>query len=113
MEKKVRILQGLKNMSIISLNSKQYVLNPGDQVAVLKLDKNPGEVFVVKDMITGKDLNLRVVEDKKGDKIKVLKFIKKKGYKRVTGSREHLTIIELAGEQVKKPAAKAAKKTTK
>ena len=103
-------------MSIISLDSKQYIINEGEKVAVLKLGKNPGDVFGVNDILTGKELKLRVVENKKGPKTKVLKFIKNKGYKRTIGSRDHLSVIELVAVDQKKVAVttgKTKKNTTK
>lgn len=103
-------------MSIISLDSKQYIINEGEKIAVLKLGKKLGDVFGVNDLITGKELKLRVVENKKGPKTKVLKFIKNKGYKRTIGSRDHLSIVELALPDQKKVtivAGKTKKNTTK
>lgn len=104
-------------MSIICLDSKQYMINEGEKIAVLKLGKNAGDIFETKDILTGQEVKLKVVENKKGAKIKVLKFIKKKGYKRTTGSRDHLSVIErvLGGEnkQIVKKSGKTKKNTTK
>ncbi len=104
-------------MSIICLNSKQYVINEGEKIAVLKLGKNAGDIFETKDILTGQEVKLKVIENKKSDKIKVLKFIKKKGYKRTSGSRDHLSIIERVlgseSKKVTKSTGKAKKNTAK
>jgi ribosomal protein L21 len=104
-------------MSIISLNSKQYVINEGEKIAVLKLGKNAGDIFETKDILTGQALKLKVVENKKSSKTKVLKFIKKKGYKRTLGSRDHLSIIEYVStggnKEIDKKTSKVKKNTAK
>lgn len=86
-------------MAVISLSGKQYLVEAGEKITTFNLGKNEGDLVLTKDLLTGKDIELKVVSNKLSKKVKVLKFIKKKGYKRNLGSRDHLTILEFAGSK--------------
>jgi len=98
-------------MSIISLVGKQFVVNEGDKIAVFSVGRNPGDEIVAKDVLGGADVKLRVIENKKGPKTKVLKFIKSRGYRRTYGSRESLSLLEVIGEKSKSGQVGESSKT--
>ena len=75
---------------------------------------------------TGDTVELKVLGDKKGDKVRVFKMLAKKRYRRNKGHRQALTMVEVvkigAAKAAAKPAAEkkeapakkpAAKKTEK
>lgn len=97
-------------MAVISLGGKQYLVNAGDKFLTNRLDQKEGEVFDVKDMLGGEAVKLRITSHLKGDKIRVLKYKAKKGYKRIYGSRAFLTQVEVVSNQ---KAELQKKKTTK
>jgi len=98
-------------MSIISLCGKQFVVSEGDQIAVFGAGQKVGTEVIGKDVLSGEDVKLKVVGEKRTPKIKVCKFIKKKGYHRVTGSRNSLTILEV--QKTKDAPKKGTKTSTK
>lgn len=71
------------------------MVNRGDKVSVNKISRKEGENFEVRDELSGSQVKLKVLKNYKGKKIDVLKYIKKKGYKRVYGSRAYLTELEV------------------
>jgi large subunit ribosomal protein L21 len=113
--------------AVIKTGGKQHKVTTGDLIQVELLEGNPGDkvtfepLLVVEDNGTthfGKDASKAVVTgtlagEKKGEKVQVFKYKPKTGYKRKTGHRQTLTMIEIQdvklGTATKKPAA--AKKT--
>jgi ribosomal protein L21 len=93
-------------MAVISLGGKQYLVKPGEVIKTFNLNKAEGDLVVTKDLLTQKDVELKVLGNKLSKKTKVLKYRKKKGYKRNIGSRDHLTILEVASDTKKSPATK-------
>lgn len=93
--------------AIIEINSKQYVVRVGDQIAVdlQKSDKPSAQVLMIidgeKSQIGQPYLEDYQVESKvidplvKGHKISVIKFKAKKGYLKHTGHRQKYSIIEI------------------
>lgn len=135
----------MSNIAVISLAGAQHLVKPGDKLEVNRLsvdvekDVAPEVLLSTKgDEVLFKDgkVETRVVEHKKGEKLYVIKFKAKSRYRRRTGHRQHLTLVEIVsinGEKkatasevkneavveakapAKKPATKktTAKKTTK
>jgi large subunit ribosomal protein L21 len=85
-------------MAIISVAGKQYLVSQGDTIITSKLSQKEGESFEVKDMLSGQALSLKVIKSGKGPKIRVLKFKKKKGYRRVYGSRPAQSVVEVTAK---------------
>ena len=81
-------------MAIISLSGRQYLVGEKEKFLTFKLDKKEGDVFEVKDELSGKNVKLKVLMNLKAPKINVLKY-KKTGYKRLYGSRANLTQLEV------------------
>ncbi|HEX6263449.1 MAG TPA: 50S ribosomal protein L21, partial [Actinomycetota bacterium] len=126
--------------AVIKTGGKQHKVRPGDVIEVEYMDVDPGSAVEFEPILVmddknrphvGKSLgNAKVVAtlvgDKKADKIKVVKYRAKSGYKRNQGHRQRMTVLEIqevklggrAGkkdEEETKPAAKkpAAKKSTR
>ena len=98
-------------IAVIELGGNQFTVKKGDVIDVKKLDKEINANFSVEAMLVsdeeGKDLKvgtptvagskveLKVVEQYKGEKIRVFKMKSKKRYARNTGFRPHLTKVEV------------------
>ena len=61
---------------------------------VLLID-NEGDVKVGQPVIVGAKVSAKVVEHVKGDKVKVFKKKRRKGYKKLNGHRQEYTQIEI------------------
>ncbi len=95
--------------AIIKLGGKQFKVSEGDVIEVQNLKtKNPkvvfeevllladgGELRVGKPTVSGAKVYARVLENKKGEKVRVAKFKSKVRYRRVSGFRQSLTKVEI------------------
>ncbi|NLT06574.1 MAG: 50S ribosomal protein L21 [Solirubrobacterales bacterium] len=112
--------------AIVKVGGKQYRVEPGDSLLVDRMPEDKGAKVALEPLLfkgdgdelvfSGDDLAKVKVEAKvtgheRGDKIHVLKFKPKRGYKRRMGHRSDLTRIEIADIKLlsRKPAAKKAK----
>ncbi len=98
-------------IAVIELGGNQFTVRKGDVIDVKKLDKEINANFSVEAMLVsdeeGKDLKvgtptvagskveLKVVEQFKGEKVRVFKMKSKKRYSKNTGFRPHLTKLEV------------------
>ncbi len=98
-------------IAVIELWGNQFTVKKGDVIDVKKLDKEINANFSVEAMLVsdeeGKDLKvgtptvagskveLKVVEQYKGEKVRVFKMKSKKRYSKNTGFRPHLTKLEV------------------
>jgi large subunit ribosomal protein L21 len=113
--------------AVIKTGGKQYKVSEGDVIEVDKLDVKEGplnfeEVLLVvsdgnvqvgKPMLSGTKVSATLLEQKKGEKIRVAKFKSKVRYRRVTGFRALLSkvrIEKIESGKVKEPAKKAEEK---
>lgn len=98
------------NFAVIKASGKQYKVSPG---LVLEIDKIEGEkgsdVTFEEVLLTSDDKNIsigtptlkgaavkaKIIDQIKGDKVRVAKFKSKVRYRRVTGFRAQLTKIEI------------------
>lgn len=96
--------------AVIRTGGKQYRINEGDIIDVERLpasaDKSVtfSEVLMVTDgddvklgepLLSGASVSGTVVEDLRGDKIRVAKYKAKVRYRRVTGHRQALTRVKI------------------
>jgi large subunit ribosomal protein L21 len=108
--------------AVITTGGKQYKVVAGQKLEVENLgqevdskiafDKvlllvNGDKVELGKPFISGAVVNAKVLENGKGEKIRVAKFKAKARFRRVTGHRQHITTIEI--ESIGQ-AAKSTKK---
>ena len=96
--------------AIIATGGKQYKVAEGDVLAVEKLDVLPGDkvelpVLLLSDgkstvvgsaPLQDKTVTAEVLEQFKGEKVRVFKFKKRKRYQRDKGHRQQLTKIKIA-----------------
>lgn len=98
------------NYAVIKASGKQYKVTPG---LVLEIDKIEGdngknisfdEILLIGDeksatvgmpAVKGASVTAKIVEQIKGDKVRVAKFKAKARYRRVAGFRPQLTKIEI------------------
>jgi large subunit ribosomal protein L21 len=107
--------------AIIETGGKQYKVTPGMILEVDRLSEkndsilfekvllhvNGEELNIGKPYISGFAVSAKVLEEVKGDKIRVARFLAKSRHRKVTGFRANLTKIEI------KEIVKNAKKDTK
>jgi len=112
--------------AVFSTGGKQYRASAGDLVKVEKLDADKGatveldqvlmvgegaEVKVGTPYVDGGKVTARVVEHGRGDKVKIIKFRRRKHHQKQMGHRQYYTLLEITGIKgaaAAKPARKKA-----
>lgn len=98
-------------IAVIELGGNQFTVKKGDVIDVKKLDKEINSSFSIEAMlvsdeewkdlkvgtptVSGSKIELKVVEQYKGEKVRVFKMKSKKRYSKNTGFRPHLTKLEV------------------
>ncbi len=115
-----------KMYAIIKTGGKQYRVSKGEKLKLEKLDAEIGKKVVFNEVLSvgeGADLKIgtpyikdakveaKVLDEGKSKKIEVIKFKRRKNYKRNFGHRQHYSLVEITNISVKKAAA--AKKKEK
>jgi len=105
--------------AVIRAGGKQYRVAPGDVIEVEKLPQESGAevqfaevlAFSGKDGELGKPENAfvtaQVVEQKRGDKVLVFHYKRKKQYKKLQGHRQAYTAVTITGINIDGQAHKA------
>ena len=99
--------------AVIKTGGKQYIVKPGDIIDVEKISGEPGEEVNFEEVLLvsadGEDVKVgsplvesarvegKIVRQKKGEKIVVFKFKRRKGYRKKAGHRQNLTSVEITG----------------
>ena len=98
--------------AVIKTGGKQYRVSEGDKLNVETLLGEPGEEFqldqvlmihdgdaveIGKPLLEGAKVTAKVIEHGRGDKIKIVKFKRRKHYRREMGHRQNYTRIEIMG----------------
>ena len=108
--------------AVIRVGGKQQKVKEGETIQVELQEGSPGDevtfepILVVEDDGTthfGKvlgqaEVRARLVGETKGEKIRVFKYKNKTGYKRTTGHRQQLPMLEIAGISLGGPAKEKA-----
>ncbi|RJS95359.1 50S ribosomal protein L21 [Salinisphaera sp. Q1T1-3] len=97
--------------AVIRTGGKQYRVAEGDVVRVEKLDAEPGSTIELSDvlllsdggdnievgapLLDGKAVSAEVVKHDRADKIQVVKFKRRKKYRRAHGHRQHYTQLKI------------------
>lgn len=96
--------------AVISTGGKQYRVSKGDLIQVEKLDKNEGEtvlfdkillisnngkVSIGKPFLEKSKIEGVVKSQAKGKKISIIKFHRRKHYKKQAGHRQNFTQVEI------------------
>lgn len=97
---------------VIKTGGKQYRVSEGDKLVVETLDAAPGdtiefpEVLMLRDgetveigtpFIAGAKVTATVLEHGRGKKIRIIKFKRRKHYRRQAGHRQNFTRVEITG----------------
>jgi large subunit ribosomal protein L21 len=97
---------------VIKTGGKQYRVSEGDKLEVETLDAAPGdtiefaEVLLLRDgdnveigtpLIEGAKVTAKVLEHGRGKKIRIIKFKRRKHYRRQAGHRQNFTRVEITG----------------
>ena len=97
--------------AVIKTGGKQYIVKPGDIIDIEKISGEPGEDVNFEEVLLvsadGEDVKVgsplvesakvegKIVQQKKGEKIIVFKFKRRKGYRKKAGHRQNLTSVEI------------------
>jgi large subunit ribosomal protein L21 len=96
--------------AVIRTGGKQYRVQPGDLLVVEKLDGEPGAnvafadvlmlgegeaVTVGAPLVEGASVSATLIETRKGEKVKIFKKIRRKGYRRTGGHRQLQSVLRV------------------
>ena len=113
--------------AVFKSGGKQYRVSKGEKLKLEKLEANVGKKVVFDQVLSvgeGKDINIgtpyladaiveaKVIDEGKDKKIEVVKFKRRKNYKRNFGHRQHYSLIEVTNITVKKKKAAPKKAPT-
>ena len=114
--------------AVFKSGGKQYRVSKGEKLKLEKLEANVGKKVVFDQVLSvgeGKDINIgtpyladaiveaKVIDEGKDKKIEVVKFKRRKNYKRNFGHRQHYSLIEVTNITVKKKKAASKKAAPK
>ena len=114
--------------AVFKSGGKQYRVSKGEKLKLEKLEANVGKKVVFDQVLSvgeGKDINIgtpyladaiveaKVIDEGKDKKIEVVKFKRRKNYKRNFGHRQHYSLIEVINITVKKKKAAPKKAAPK
>src|ERR1700761_5877695 len=96
--------------AVIKTGGKQYRVSPGDVMVVEKLAGEPGDSVAFGDVlmvgegdavvvgaptVAGASVSATLIETRKGEKVKIFKKIRRQGYRRTRGHRQHETVLRV------------------
>ncbi len=84
------------SVAVVSLGGKQFTVEPGKIICVPHLANEIGHTLELTDMLSGKTVSAKIVDQRKADKIRVIKFKNKTRYTRTIGQRTQLTAVEIS-----------------
>jgi len=98
--------------AVIKTGGKQYRVSAGDLLVVEKLEGEPGAAVTFNDvlmlgdeagavvgapLVDGAAVSATLIETRKGDKVRIFKKIRRQGYRRTRGHRQHETVLRVTG----------------
>jgi len=102
--------------AVIASGGKQYRVSPGQVISVEKVsgdkgssveftdvllvNRDDGEVLVGTPALNGARVRAEVVRQARRRKIMVVKFRRRKNYRRHRGHRQHVTMVRITGIEV-------------
>lgn len=102
--------------AVIKSGGKQYKVAEGDTIKVEKLDAKEGDKIKITDvllvadgddvtvgtpLVKGAAVTVEVKAQDRGDKIKIIKFKRRKNYRRQSGHRQAYTELAITGIKAK------------
>lgn len=112
--------------AVFSTGGKQYRASTGDVITVEKLEAEKGSSIEMDEVLLvgeGKDIQVgtpflkggkvtaRVLEHGRGDKIKIIKFKRRKNHLKTQGHRQYFTSLEITGIESAAPKPKESEPT--
>jgi large subunit ribosomal protein L21 len=100
----------MTDYAVIKTGGKQYLVMPGDKLKIEKIDSKKDKEVVFDQVLLTKikeklaigkpflknvKVKARVLEQEKGEKVRVAKFKAKSRYRKVQGHRQLLTAVEI------------------
>ena len=83
---------------VIKTGGKQYHVSEGDKLDIETLDAAPGDkVEVGTPLIEGAKVTATVLAHGRGKKVRIVKFKRRKHYRRQMGHRQNFTRVEITG----------------
>jgi large subunit ribosomal protein L21 len=101
--------------AVIKTGGKQYRVQPGDVLVVEKLGGDVGstvkfdqvlmhgdgdDVTLGGPLVDGALVHATLIETRKGEKVKIFKKIRRQGYRRTRGHRQHETVLRVTGLEI-------------
>lgn len=83
------------SVAVISLGGKQFTVEPGKIIVAPRLSDEAGAILELTDLLNGQKVTAKVIEEFKGEKIRVVKFKNKTRYTRTIGQRSKLTKVQI------------------
>ena len=114
--------------AVFKTGGKQYRATQGQKIKLEKLNANSGDKVLFTEVLMvgeGSDVDIgtpylnnasveaTVLEEGKDKKIEVIKFKRRKNYKRTFGHRQCYTLVEITGIKLKKETKSQPKKAAK
>ena len=114
--------------AVFKTGGKQYRATQGQKIKLEKLNANSGDKVLFSEVLMvgeGSDVDIgtpyltnasveaTVLEEGKDKKIEVIKFKRRKNYKRTFGHRQCYTLVEITGIKLKKETKSQPKKVAK
>lgn len=94
--------------AVIKSGGKQYKISEGDTIEVDSLKQEPGKISFDQVLLYVDEKNVKIgkplvtekvegtlIENKKGDKLRVSKFKSKVRYRKTIGFRAHLSVVKI------------------
>ncbi|MFI5322699.1 MAG: 50S ribosomal protein L21 [Thermodesulfobacteriota bacterium] len=96
--------------AVIKTGGKQYIVNKGDVIIVEKLNGNPGDEVEFKEVLMVADeggvklgspvldnavVKAKIIGAKKGEKVTIFKFRRRKNFRKKTGHRQVYISVEI------------------
>lgn len=83
------------SVAVVSLGGKQFTVEPGKIIDVPRLNDEVGSTLELTDLLGGKKVAAKVLDNVKGDKVRVVKFKNKVRYTRTIGHRTQFTRVQI------------------
>ena len=112
--------------AVIETSGKQYKVKEGDVIEIDKIDReinkpfafeevlmvvDDGKLDLGKPVLSGAKVTAKLIEQKKGDKIRVMKYKAKVRYRKTIGFRPMLSVVQI--DKINFSSVKSAPKSSK
>ena len=82
--------------AVIKTGGKQYKVTENQELLIERIkDKGEKDKIEFDDLLSGKKVKATILKEEKGDKVSIVKFQKRKRYRRKTGHRQNYHRIKI------------------